>query len=54
MAEVGVGIMVFLIGYAFGWGRAHSVIAEECRRLGGFYVGRSVFRCTEIKEEDHG
>lgn len=51
MAELIVtGLISALLGYAFGWGRAHNVIASECRRLGGFYVGKSDFKCTEIKE----
>ena len=37
------------IGFFFGWLYAHSVIATECRKLGRFYVGKSVFNCTEAK-----
>ena len=37
------------IGFFFGWLYAHSVIATECRKLGRFYVGNSVFNCTEDK-----
>lgn len=48
-----VALVSSLAGYAFGWAKAHIVIADECRKLGGFYVGRSVFSCTEVKEADH-
>lgn len=29
------------------WAFAHSAIATECRQLGGFYVGKTVFECKE-------
>ena len=45
-------LVTYLLGIAcgllVGWLYAHQVIASECRRLGGFYVGRSTFKCTEI------
>lgn len=37
-------------GWLIGWLHAHHTVAGECRRLGGFYVGKSTFTCTEIKE----
>ena len=37
------------LGFFIGWLYAHSVIANECRKLGRFYVGKSVFNCTETK-----
>lgn len=40
------------IGIYFGWAFAHYAIAEECRRLGGFFVGKSVFTCVEEKEHE--
>lgn len=36
-----------LIGYHIGWRHAHLTVAEECRRLGGFFVGKAVFTCQE-------
>lgn len=39
------------LGYSAGWHNAHSNIARECRLLGGFYVGSSVFRCTQEKHD---
>lgn len=38
------------IGFFIGWIYAHLVVATECRNLGGFYVGKTVFKCVEIKE----
>ena len=36
------------IGLQVGHRWANLENAEECRRLGGFFVGSSVFKCTEI------
>lgn len=36
-----------LIGYWLGWGHAHITVANERKKLGAFYVGKSVFHCTE-------
>jgi len=48
-----VGVLVslvwFLAGYNAGWVRAHITVADECERLGGFYVGKLVFKCTAIE-----
>ena len=35
------------VGGLIGWLHAHTVIARECERLGGFYVGDRKFRCLE-------
>lgn len=43
-----------LVGYWAGYRAAHIIVAEECRQLGGFHVGGSVFRCTEIKRSKDG
>lgn len=45
-----VAIVSFLIGMARGWVSAHGMVAEECRRLGGFFVGKDVFKCVKISE----
>jgi hypothetical protein len=29
------------------WTVAHKTIADECRKLGAFYVGETVFECKE-------
>lgn len=42
------------IGWMLGWHHAHLTVADECRKLGGFYVGRSVFKCVETEDKgDH-
>jgi Na+(H+)/acetate symporter ActP len=43
-------ILAALAGCLVGWLYAHYAIATECRKIGKFYVGNSVFVCTEIKE----
>lgn len=45
-------IFGLLIGWLCGWLHAHSAVAEECRKLGSFYVGKSVFKCSEIVTRD--
>ncbi|SDI53311.1 hypothetical protein SAMN05660652_03599 [Propionivibrio dicarboxylicus] len=37
-------------GYIAGYRRANVDNADECRRLGGFYVGKSIFRCVEVAQ----
>lgn len=43
---------LLVIGGLFGWCYAHATVATECRRLGRFYVGDTVFVC--IAEEKPG
>ncbi|HBO3027804.1 TPA: hypothetical protein L4Q98_005837 [Pseudomonas aeruginosa] len=46
-------MLVFMaIGWLGGWIHAHYTVAEECRKLGKFYVGKTVFECKAITEED--
>lgn len=47
-----ITLVNLLVGFLIGWVYAHSVVATECRRLGGFYVDGAVFKCTEIKEKE--
>lgn len=47
------GLLIGVIfGAWFAWGVAHTVIAEECEKLGGFFVGDRVFKCIEVKHGD--
>lgn len=43
-------IIALLVGYSIGWTQAHYTVATECDRLGSFFVGKRVFKCTEITE----
>ena len=40
-----------VIGWCGGWIAAHQTVATECRRLGKFYVGSTVFECKAIEPE---
>ena len=31
--------------YFFGYAKAHSEVAQECQRLGAFYVGDKTYSC---------
>lgn len=44
-------VIAAAIGFFCGWLYAHSTIAAECRKLGGFYVGKSTFKCEEIRND---
>ena len=49
MTLIAMGFFGGLIGYAWGWASAHYTVADECTKLGAFYVGKRVFKCTEIE-----
>lgn len=46
----------FLLGFIIAWMLCHRythiMIAEECRRLGGFFVGGSTFKCVAIENKE--
>ncbi|HAB91940.1 MAG TPA: hypothetical protein DCF43_06340 [Pseudomonas sp.] len=48
-AGVLISLVWFLAGYNIGWIRAYTTVADECERLGGFYVGKLVFKCSAIE-----
>ena len=41
-------VLAFFVGYKIGWQQAHITVATECTKLGSFYVGNHVFKCTEV------
>lgn len=43
-------ILIIAFFYQLGWARAHGIVAQECRKLGKFYVGDSVYLCNLEKE----
>lgn len=49
MSWVAVAIVAGFIGYLIGWTSAHHTVADECTKLGAFYVGKRVFKCNEIE-----
>ena len=53
MIEVILALIIgYAIGHSYGYHYAHQIVAKECERLGGFYVGTKTYRCTEIIEEN--
>lgn len=45
------GILICIaiyLAYKCGWASAHSMVAMECERNGGFFVGKKTFKCTEV------
>jgi hypothetical protein len=36
--------------YNSGYSIAHYEVAKECERLGGFYVGKKVYKCHKVEE----
>lgn len=45
-------IFGILIGWLYGWLHAHNTVANECKKLGSFYVGKTIFKCAEIEQKD--
>lgn len=41
-------LLSLVIGVFAGYQWAHKDVAAECTRLGGFYVNKQTFKCTEI------
>ena len=44
------GFMCLVVGYRIGYVSAHTDVARECERLGGFYVGQTVYKCTKVEK----
>lgn len=45
MGYIATALICLWLGYQVGWTDAHTTVAKECDRLGGFYVGKKVYRC---------
>lgn len=46
----------FLLGFIIAWFLCHRyvhlLIAEECRRLGGFFVDGITYKCVAVESKD--
>lgn len=44
----------FLLGFIVAWFMCHnytySMVVSECERLGGFFVGKKVFKCIAVEK----
>lgn len=52
MTSVAWIILAAVVGVSIGWGWAHRTVAQECERLGSFYVGSKVFHCYKIEDKN--
>jgi hypothetical protein len=50
MIDMLIRATVLITAFVFGWGVAHNTVATECKTLGGFYVGKTVYEC-KVKGE---
>ncbi len=39
------------IAFLGGWTYAHFIVADECEKLGSFYVGDRVFKCQPLERK---
>ena len=44
------GLLCLVVGYWLGYASAHADVARECERLGGFYIGKTVYKCTRLEK----
>jgi len=51
-----VTVWQFLLGFIVAWvicsWYTHIYVANECERLGGFFVGSKTYKCIEVKKLD--
>ena len=48
---LGIGIAFGIVGWvALGWVASASQIAHECRLVGQFYVGQTVYDCDVARQ----
>ncbi len=45
-----IASFVLVCTFGLGWAAAHTTVAYECKQLGGFYVGKTVYEC-KVKGE---
>ena len=52
IAAVFIGILsiISILLFSLGWIVSASTIGNECQKLGGFYVGSTVYECV-LKEK---
>lgn len=47
----------FLLGFMIAWflcsGYTHYMVAAECEKLGGFFVGSKTYKCILIEDESN-
>lgn len=46
-----MSIAWLVVGFFLGWVYAHHTVADECERLGGFYVGKTTYECVKVEKK---
>ncbi|MDP8184382.1 hypothetical protein [Phocoenobacter skyensis] len=44
-------ILTLFLGVCIGYTYAHFVVAEECEKNGGFFVGEKIYKCTLVDKK---
>lgn len=45
-------LLAFIAGWFLGWCHAHMAVADECKKLGRFYVSNTTYECTAIRRTE--
>jgi hypothetical protein len=48
MGDLVLILITAYFAYRCGHARAHYEVAQECKKLGKFYVGKEVFECVQV------
>lgn len=43
-----VAVLAYLLGLHHGYKANHTIVAQECDKLGGFFVHDKTYRCYEV------
>ncbi|WP_167432564.1 hypothetical protein [Moraxella equi] len=43
-----IRLLFLVIGFFVGYQYAHFYIANECEKLGGFFVGNKIYECKRV------
>lgn len=43
---------LILAAWYGGWIHAHLTVSRECKKLGAFYVGKTVYKCTAVEKSE--
>ena len=47
--KMDIFILSAILWYYIGYVSAHYTIASECKKLGGFFVGKETFKCIKVE-----
>ncbi|SJN14257.1 hypothetical protein CZ787_14240 [Halomonas citrativorans] len=52
MINIFSAVGLFAFGAFVGWVGAHYQVADECKQLGGFFVGSETFKCHKVEQRE--